>query len=139
MEPETSAPKIGSEQAPIAYRPEHIPQATPERGVIESGAERTEQAAEQSALASDADPVSVIAVPTTIIGDDETTTADDTIGGTAPATAADDDLIEKEWVDRAKKIVSDTRDNPHDQENAVTALQRDYRKKRYGRELGDAN
>ncbi|CAN5402415.1 hypothetical protein BH10PAT4_BH10PAT4_1710 [soil metagenome] len=139
MEPETSAPKIGPEQAHVEYGPEHILQATPERGALESGAEQTEQASEQSARASDADPIPVIAVPTTVIGDDAGTVTDDAISGTAPATAADDDLIEKEWVDRAKKIVSDTRDNPHNQENAVTALQRDYRKKRYGRELGDAN
>ncbi len=56
------------------------------------------------------------------------TTADDN-----PLTAGDDDLIEKEWVDRAKQIIEQTKDNPHAQEQEVNKLQADYLKKRYGR------
>ena len=52
-----------------------------------------------------------------------------------PLTANDDDLIEKEWVDRAKKIVAETKDDPYRREAAVSQLQKDYQKKRYGREL----
>lgn len=52
-----------------------------------------------------------------------------------PATAADDDLIEKEWVEKAKKLVSETRSDPHAQENAVSLLQADYLEKRYGRTI----
>jgi hypothetical protein len=53
-----------------------------------------------------------------------------------PATAGDDDLIEKEWVDKAKQIISDTKDDPYAQEKAVSKLQADYLKKRYGRTVG---
>jgi len=53
-----------------------------------------------------------------------------------PAVANDDDLIEKEWVDKAKKIVAETRDDPHLQDEKVNKLQADYLKKRFGRELG---
>jgi hypothetical protein len=56
-----------------------------------------------------------------------------------PATAADDDLIEKEWVDKAKKIIADTADDPHRREEAISQLQRDYLRKRYGKELGVAD
>ncbi|HET6622707.1 MAG TPA: hypothetical protein VFG56_02115 [Candidatus Saccharimonadales bacterium] len=50
-----------------------------------------------------------------------------------PIAAGDDDLIEKEWVDKAKQIISETKDDPYAQEKAVNQLQADYLKKRYGR------
>lgn len=56
-----------------------------------------------------------------------TSVVDDT-----PSAAADDDLIEKEWVDKAKQIISETKDDPYAQEKAVNKLQADYLKKRYG-------
>ena len=56
--------------------------------------------------------------------------------GDTPAMAADDDLIEKEWVDKAKKIITVTRGRPYEQAKAIALLQADYLKKRHGRELG---
>ena len=52
-----------------------------------------------------------------------------------PLVAADDDLIEKEWVDKAKKIVHETRSDPYAQEHEVSKLQADYIKKRYGKDV----
>jgi hypothetical protein len=57
---------------------------------------------------------------------------------TTPAVAADEDLIEKEWVDQIKKVVSTTKDNPHEQAKQVAELMRDYVRKRYGKEVGKA-
>lgn len=51
----------------------------------------------------------------------------------APATASDDDLIEREWVEKAKRLVSETRNDPHAQEDAISRLQADYLQKRYGK------
>lgn len=51
----------------------------------------------------------------------------------SPAVAADDDLIEKEWVEKAKQVVAETRNDPHAQDAAVGRLQADYLKKRYGK------
>lgn len=56
-----------------------------------------------------------------------------------PTVAADDDLIEKEWVDKAKKIIAETRDDPYKREQEVSRLQADYLRKRYGREIGISN
>lgn len=53
-----------------------------------------------------------------------------------PQVAADDDLIEKEWVDKLKKIINLTKGNPYEQAKAVAALQADYLKKRYDRVIG---
>lgn len=50
-----------------------------------------------------------------------------------PTIAGDDDLIEKEWVDKAKKIIALTKGSPYDQAKAISALQADYLKKRYNR------
>lgn len=49
-----------------------------------------------------------------------------------PDVAADDDRIEREWVDKAKKIITETADDPYRREQAIGQLQREYRRKRYG-------
>ena len=53
-----------------------------------------------------------------------------------PQIADDVDVIEKEWVDKAKQIVASTKDDPHLREQEVAKLQADYLRKRYGKELG---
>jgi len=50
-----------------------------------------------------------------------------------PLVAADDDLIEKEWVEKAKKVIAETKHDPHLQEAEVSKLQADYLQKRYGK------
>ena len=57
----------------------------------------------------------------------------------APAVAADEDLIEKEWVDKAKKIIESTKADPYKRELEIGKLQRDYIRKRYGREIGETD
>ena len=52
-----------------------------------------------------------------------------------PTVASDDEVIEKEWVDKAKKIITDTKNDPYRQEKEVSKLQADYLKKRYGKEV----
>lgn len=56
-----------------------------------------------------------------------------------PNVAANVDNIEKEWVAKARKIVSDTKDDPYVQGKEISKLQRDYIDKRFGRELGAVN
>jgi hypothetical protein len=48
---------------------------------------------------------------------------------------ADSDLIEKEWVDKAKQIVERTRDDPYKQSEELTVFKADYMKKRYGKTI----
>ncbi|HUC19898.1 MAG TPA: hypothetical protein VMR98_00165 [Candidatus Polarisedimenticolaceae bacterium] len=52
-----------------------------------------------------------------------------------PIVANDTDVIEKEWVDQANKIIEQTKNDPYVEEEAVEALQVDYLKKRYGHEV----
>ncbi len=80
------------------------------------------------------------------ISQDDTATDQQGVSSSAmPATAAlssdddliaeDTDVIEKEWVQKAKKIVQTTKDDPHAQEQEVSKLQAEYLKKRYGKDL----
>ena len=136
MKPEASSPQLNPELPSIQYGPmlEHAPVlGSPETG-IEKASERYEQKAEASAILADIGLTTVIPAP---VKEDEKvatiTTTDDN-----PAIAKDDDLIEKEWVNRAKKIVAETKDNPYKRDESISQLQRDYIKKRCGRELGVA-
>lgn len=65
----------------------------------------------------------------------KTTPADNS----TPSVAADDDLIEKEWVDKIKKIIALTRDNPYERARVIAQLQADYLKKRHNRIIGQVD
>ncbi|MBP7760231.1 hypothetical protein KA093_00340 [Candidatus Saccharibacteria bacterium] len=69
------------------------------------------------------------AAPVSNASQHATTMHDDT----NPVVAADEDLIEKEWVEKAKKVISETKHDPYAQEQAVSRLQADYLNKRYGK------
>lgn len=56
----------------------------------------------------------------------------------SPIVAADEDLIEKEWVDKAKQIITATKDDPYRREQEIKRLQLDYVRKRYGKDIGAA-
>lgn len=135
MQPESKAPLGGIEQQPVqpAQNAERIPVVPTPEGGIETGAERVEQRAEAQAAVADAAatgaPIAPVAIPTT-----DTPTV---VTG-SPVVAADEDVIEKEWVDKAKQILLETKDDPHGRTEKVNQLQKDYLKKRYGKELGVA-
>lgn len=56
-----------------------------------------------------------------------------------PVIAGDVELMEKEWVDKARELVNMTRNDPHEQGVAVGKLKADYIKKRYGKEIAMPN
>jgi len=136
MEPKLSAPNRGPEHLPnitggsVEYTPSL---ASPERKV-ETGQERQETRQE----AAPANPAAPILPPVQlsppVVSDDDAATANPPAA--TPLVAADDDLIEKEWVDKAKAIVLKTKDDPYQREQEVGKLQADYLRKRYGKELG---
>lgn len=138
MEPKLPAPERGPELSPTNYGQnlERTPLLTTPETTIERGAERFEQRSEAAPTAVTAAPVlPPVVVPTVAapVTDDATTaiSSDD-----MPMVANDDDLIEREWVDKAKKIIVQTKDDPYLREQEVGKLQADYLRKRYGKELG---
>lgn len=52
----------------------------------------------------------------------------------ATTTIADDaDVIEKEWVDKAKRIVAETKGDPHKKSQELTGLKKEYIETRFGK------
>lgn len=139
MEPRLPAPNFGHERTPTGYgqniertpalpTPEVQSEQRPER-FEQRGEIATQQMPAQSIL-----PPPVFTAPT--IPQPTTTPQQLTGSDDLPLVANDDDLIEKEWVDKAKKIIVETKDDPYRREQEVGRLQADYLRKRYGRELG---
>jgi len=52
-----------------------------------------------------------------------------------PQIAEDSDLIEKEWVQKAKVIIETTKDNPHEQTKEVNRVKSAYLKTRYNKDI----
>ena len=130
MKPENSQPVPGQEQliTPPASASERIPVLpTPEAG-LDTQLDRVEQTAEASAAVAD---FAVPGAPITTIPPVAPVVSD-----TNPIMAADEDVIEKEWVDKAREIIQNTKDDPHARSARVSDLQKDYLKKRYGKVLG---
>jgi hypothetical protein len=136
MEPKLPSSNRGSEQLPgtFAGGGEYAPSIpTPEQLP-----ERKHEAVETRSETAPAVPIQPTVLPTPVqvpepIADTNTPASD---GTGVPLVAADDDLIEKEWVDKAKAIVIETKDDPYQREQKVSQLQVDYLRKRYGKELG---
>ena len=134
MKPEISNPieQVGQ----VANKPSGVELNSQQLNSLEKvpfgGIEKGSKKSDINPNAGDVNLTTVIPVPVV----DDNNVAQDTTVIVFPATAADDDLIEKEWVDKAKKIVSETKDNPYKREEDVSKLQVDYLKKRYGREVG---
>ncbi len=73
-------------------------------------------------------------LPTPVpVADDESANAQNDDN---PLIAADEDLIEKEWVDKVKNIISSTKNDPYKREQGIKAIQMDYIYKRYGKKIG---
>jgi hypothetical protein len=141
MEPKLPEANSSPEQSRDSYGQnyEQVPvPPTPETG-FQSGAERVEQRSEATPAAVNSMPVLPpiqtisVAPQATPVDDIAAPVVDD-----LPLVASDDDLIEKEWVDKAKKIIMQTKDDPYRREQEVSRLQADYLRKRYGRELGSS-
>jgi hypothetical protein len=135
MEPQ-AAP--GPEQGPkTQQQTERV--AVPEQS--ESPAPSQEKMAPRGESASQSAPtLPPTSLPRPVIGDDTSQAqsdqpkADDT-QDPGPAVADDVDVIEKEWVDKAKSIVDEHKHDPYNQEKETSKLQADYLKKRYGKDV----
>jgi hypothetical protein len=55
--------------------------------------------------------------------------------GPASIIADDVDLIEKEWVDRAKAIVEATQDDPRKQKSEISKVKAEYIQKRFNKTI----
>ena len=101
-----------------------------ERGRTSEG---VAQASGQAAVAPSSIPLPTMPV-LPVVNDQPAATSGVNQGN--PAQAADDkDLIEKEWVRKAKQIVERTKDDPYKQSEELTVFKADYMKKRYNKTI----
>lgn len=115
----------GGETFPVVSQPEKAPEAPEKQETHEQhvgGPAGDPVAVVQSAPALPPLPAMPTASPASPVADT-----------TNPVAAADEDLIEKEWVEKAKKVVAETKHDPYLQGQEVSKLQADYLKKRYGK------
>lgn len=143
MEPQLPKPQFSPEAASLPQSLARGSEAfTAPSTIPEKTGPLVEQGGETKEIINDSptgDPVgSVIFTPPPLptavdplTANSSTQTSDDNM----PVSASDDDLIEKEWVEKAKRVVSETRNDPYAQDDAIGRLQADYLKKRYGKEI----
>jgi hypothetical protein len=129
------APQIRPESQPVA--PEHTEHLLNQEAVGEQSHEREQNMQQVDRQLAPPVPVPLPQMHVPVPVPAAPQPVDDTTAG--PAIASDDDLIEKEWVDKAKKIIAETQNDPYRREQQVTKLQVDYLRKRYGKELGTSN
>lgn len=113
-------------ESPLGAGPEVKTGATVEQHPVSQSVGAAQQAVQAA--------MPVLPTPVTATMSDDAASADVTL----PIVANDDDLIEKEWVDKAKEIIATTKDDPYRREQEVSKLQIEYIRRRYGREIGDA-
>lgn len=127
------------------YQRQEAPKVTPERQPMQPSVEalpvRGETMEHQPQAAGQPEPVFIPALPAQPILPKPTQGVAPLADPAAanPVMAGDDDLIEKVWVDKAKKIIQETKGDPYAQEREVSRLQADYIKKRYGKDIKIAN
>lgn len=122
-----------------------LPPPMVEQGVPNAAGEAMQQSpelaanAERSGSVQSVPPSGAAAIPMPVPPMMQTAVPAPTAGIPAPTSGMpildDGDLIEKEWVNKAKQIVERTRDDPHKQSEELTVVKADYMKKRYGKTI----
>lgn len=118
------------EQAAGYSMPENAAQNAPEQGPA-AGAENMASVQRQGAT------MPAMAAPAMPVAQDPSQqgAVSNTTSSSASLAADDSDLIEKEWVNKAKQIVERTRDDPYRQSEQLTGVKVDYMQKRYGKTI----
>lgn len=132
MEPKLPTPHSSPEMGPPIVNPELSIKRGPE---VQSAPEKYEAHEQKSTGDDSSAPVFVAPIPvvTPALVPDPFTQDMPILMNDTPAVAADEDVIEKEWVEKAKKVIAETKHDPFLQERAVSRLQADYIQKRYGK------
>lgn len=136
MEPQ---PLSAPEQGPKGQPPEQANPNPAERGEAPQPSQESLSSKGETASQS-APPMPAASLPKPVVGDDQPPVASDLetpapASDIGPAVADDVDVIEKEWVDKAKSIVNEHKHDPYNQEKETSKLKADYLKKRYDKDV----
>lgn len=125
---ELTKPQIAIGEVGHGFGKESFGSVTPELKVAPMPGERLSEA--NNAVSQALTVVPAMPIQQSQFGDDTTVPST-----TNPALADDSDVIEKEWVDKAKEIVARTQGDPHAKSNELTGLKKEYIQKRYGKSI----
>lgn len=118
--PVPGASSIPKEALPSAVDvPQEVPSAVP----IQPMSLPQDDTADTSQSTTSSVPVSGLPSPSVPAANDSTLIADDA------------DLIEKEWIVRAKAVVEQTKTDPHAQNRELNKVKAEYIKKRYNKDV----
>ena len=139
MEPKLPRPNMSPEVQSTAPNlqpelPSRLPEVLPEKH--EAHEQTVNKISDDSALAAATQAVPILPAPAI---PSQTTPQPSTDDKTVHLAANDEDRIEKEWVDKAKKVVAETREDPHKQSYEVSKMQTDYLSKRFGKQINLPN
>lgn len=144
MEPKFEAPRDIPRQTPevapdrFEVNPVRPPEQLEIQGYETARPASTEMSPSSGPVAAPIDP-QAIAAPSPTFTSQMPPDPMQTVNDDVPIVANDDDLIEKEWVDKAKQIIADTREDPYRREQEISKLQVEYIRRRYGREIGGSS
>jgi len=129
-------PNVGENQRRIEVAPSAPSnQEASSVSIEESSASSPENRPQQQSVAVSSQAASDIALPaqsiaTTLSNDDTTTDK----SGTS-SQANNTDRIEKEWVDKAKTVISSNKDDPFEQKTAMSRVKAEYIQKRFNKTI----
>lgn len=84
---------------------------------------------------ADTVPAMTLPLPPNPASNPQQTDVSATTQSATPTVVDDGDLIEKEWVNKAKQIVDHNRNDPYKQSEELTVFRADYMKKRYNKNI----
>jgi len=137
MEPRQHEVAVNVERPPI-QGPSFEHPTSPEHDSQLNFEGRAERAPELGRVQAEASQIAMPTLPMPVLAVDPVASAQSQNAGT-PSLANDDDLIEKEWIDQAKRIIAATREDPYKREQEISKLQIEYIRKRYGRVIGEVS
>jgi hypothetical protein len=106
----------------------------PAAGRVERTAKAEQPAAAPETAPKTAAVQPAIQLPVTPLHTNNTPSGATSTTTTAVSPVSDDgDKIEKEWVDKVKRIIASTRQDPYRQSEELTAVKADYMKQRYNK------
>ena len=125
-------PQAGFEQAPK-------PETKPDSGELKSDNALERTAPVEGGAARQQPSISSQAQALALPADQTQPTTDDPVTPVAiqpsNTTAKDGDIIEKVWIDKAKAIVAQTRDDPFVQKKEMSLAKADYIQKRFNKTI----
>ena len=137
MQPDTPSqqPKRSPEVArPSSVAPETSSQKLPELTPAASSAAERQPAAVVNPVADLATP----SKPQKAASPPAQSQKNDSAQPAASLSAADEDVIEKEWVERAENIIKTKANDPYHEEEDEEALSREYLKQRFNIDVNDS-